>query len=107
MSGRVEEAIEECHRAIDVDPEFGNPYNDIGAYLVSEGELDEAEPWFALAKTADRYEPRHFPFLNMGRLYLARGEIGLALEEFRGALEHHAGDREAQEAIEGIRQRMV
>ena len=106
-TGRVEDAIEECHRAIDVDPDFGNPYNDIGAYLVAEGELDEAEPWFALAKSADRYEPRHFPFLNMGRLYLARGELGRALEEFRGALRHHPDDREALDAIGEIRQRMV
>ena len=27
-----DQAIEECHRAIEVDPDFGNPYNDIGAY---------------------------------------------------------------------------
>ncbi|MEK9172666.1 MAG: tetratricopeptide repeat protein, partial [Nitrospirota bacterium] len=29
--GRLDEAIEDCHRAITVDPDFGNPYNDIGA----------------------------------------------------------------------------
>jgi tetratricopeptide (TPR) repeat protein len=29
--GRLDDAIEECHHAIQVDPEFGNPYNDIGA----------------------------------------------------------------------------
>ena len=106
-TGRVEDAIEECHRAIDVDPEFGNPYNDIGGYLVAEGELDEAAPWFALAKSAGRYEPRHFPFLNMGRLFLARGDLGHALEEFRGALAHRPDDEEAIEAIGEIRRRMV
>ena len=26
MMGRTDEAIEECHRAIEVDPTFGNPY---------------------------------------------------------------------------------
>jgi len=30
---RFAEAIAECKRAIAVDPEFGNPYNDIGVYL--------------------------------------------------------------------------
>ncbi|MBP1772875.1 MAG: hypothetical protein H6P99_2038, partial [Holophagaceae bacterium] len=35
-------AIEDCHRAIDLDPEFGNPYNDIGAYYVEQDEPDEA-----------------------------------------------------------------
>jgi Tfp pilus assembly protein PilF len=105
-TGRVEDAIGECHRAIEVDPTFGNPYNDIGAYLVSAGELADAEPWFALAKGAERYEPRHFPFVNLGRLFLARDELGRALEEFRGALEHRPRDGEALEEIEAIRKRM-
>ena len=30
---QTDDAIEEWHRAIAVDPELGNPYNDIGAYL--------------------------------------------------------------------------
>ena len=34
FQGRIEDAIAECKRAIEVDPEFGNPYNDIGAYLI-------------------------------------------------------------------------
>jgi tetratricopeptide (TPR) repeat protein len=31
FQGKIEEAIAECKRAIAVDPDFGNPYNDIGA----------------------------------------------------------------------------
>src|SRR5205809_4684334 len=31
FQGRIEEAIAECRLAIEIDPEFGNPYNDIGA----------------------------------------------------------------------------
>src|SRR5262245_6529883 len=34
---RVEDAIAECKRAIELDPEYGNPYNDIGSYLLSQG----------------------------------------------------------------------
>src|SRR5690349_6449307 len=33
-TGRIDEAIDECHKAIAQDPDFGNPYNDIGAYLI-------------------------------------------------------------------------
>jgi tetratricopeptide (TPR) repeat protein len=29
-----EEAIAMCKKAIEIDPSFGNPYNDIGAYLI-------------------------------------------------------------------------
>jgi Tfp pilus assembly protein PilF len=54
--------------AIEVDPTFGNPYNDIGAYYIGKGELDEAVQWLEKAKRAPRYEPRHFPYMNLGRL---------------------------------------
>ena len=39
--GKLDEAIEECYKAIDRDPDFGNPYNDIGAYLIEKGQLDK------------------------------------------------------------------
>jgi tetratricopeptide (TPR) repeat protein len=45
FQGRLDEAIEECHRAISVDPDFGNPYNDIGVYLMQKGQYGEALPW--------------------------------------------------------------
>ena len=61
-------AIEDCHRAIDLDPEFGNPYNDIGAYYVEQGEPDEAIPWLRMALKAKRYESYCFPQFNLGRV---------------------------------------
>jgi len=56
----VDEAIAECKRAIEVDPEFGNPYNDIGSYLIALGRHDEAIPWLEQAIVAPRYDPRHY-----------------------------------------------
>src|SRR5580765_585309 len=52
--GRLDDAIAECHKAIEVDPDFGNPYNDIGAYLLQQGQVNEAIPWFHLALEAPR-----------------------------------------------------
>src|ERR1700675_4519292 len=86
FTGRLDEAIEECRKAIATDPAFGNPYNDIGCYLVEQEKPDEAIAWFDQAKRAPRYEPRHFPYLNLGRLYAARGEFAEAILEFEGAL---------------------
>ena len=37
--GRVDDAIAECLKAIEVDPTFGNPYNDIGSYLMMNSEI--------------------------------------------------------------------
>lgn len=37
FQGKIDEAIAECKKAIALDPSFGNPYNDIGAYLIEQG----------------------------------------------------------------------
>src|SRR5574341_2510205 len=55
MQGRLPEAIEECHHAIEIDPDFGNPYNDIGAYLIELSKPDEAIPWLEKAIVSKRY----------------------------------------------------
>lgn len=67
--GDYDSAIEDCRRAIKVDPEFGNPYNDIGAYLIEQEKWDEAIPWFEKAMLAKRYEARSYPHFNLGRVY--------------------------------------
>lgn len=90
--GRTDDAVAECHKAIKVDPDFGNPYNDIGAYLIAKGQLDEAIGWLEKAKQAPRYEPRHFPFMNLGRVYKAKGMVLKAIEEFEGALRFQPDD---------------
>jgi Tfp pilus assembly protein PilF len=86
MQRRYEDAIAECHRAIEVDPDFGNPYNDIGAYLIELGRLDEAVTWLERAKHAVRYEPRHFPHVNLGRIHVMRHDITAAARELRAAV---------------------
>ncbi len=106
FQGKVEEAIAECKRAIEIDPEFGNPYNDIGAYLIGLERFDEAIPWLERAITAKRYDPRHFPYFNLGRAYLAKGSINRARELFQKALEIEPRYTLARQALESVR-RMV
>jgi Tfp pilus assembly protein PilF len=102
FQGRIDEAIAQCEIAIQLDPEFGNPYNDIGVYLMQQQKLDEAIPWLEKAKQAKRYEPRHFPYLNLGRVYAAKGMLQKALEEFRGALKLNPGDSDLAQIIEQL-----
>ena len=47
--GDTDKAIDLCKDAIGIDPDYGNPYNDIGSYLVSLGRTDEAIVWFGLS----------------------------------------------------------
>jgi Tfp pilus assembly protein PilF len=103
FQGKVQDAIQECQRAIAVDPDFGNPYNDIGAYLISLNRYDEAISWLERATKAPRYDPRHYPYFNLGRVYLAKGMINRAKECFQEALRIEPRYREAQHAIENIR----
>jgi Tfp pilus assembly protein PilF len=103
FQGRLEDAIEECRKAIATDPTFGNPYNDIGCYLMQKGDLDEAVPWFERAKRATRYEPRHFPYLNLGKLHAARGDFAEAVAEFEGALREHPEDPLALRFLEALK----
>jgi len=83
--GRYDEAIEQCKIAITVDPQFGNPYNDIGSYLIQKGMFDQAIPWLEMAKKAPRYEPRHFPYLNLFRVYMKLGRVDAAQREIEQA----------------------
>lgn len=102
FQGRIDDAIAECEIAIKVDPDFGNPYNDIGVYLMQQQKLDEAIPWLEKAKLAKRYEPRHFPYMNLGRVYLNKEMIGKALEEFRDALRLNPEDSDMAKLIEEL-----
>jgi Tfp pilus assembly protein PilF len=106
FQGKLEEATRECLRAIEVDPDFGNPYNDIGVYLMSRGELDQAIPWFEKAKTARRYEPRQFPFMNLGRIYVMKNRWWDALREYEGAVRAAPGDAAARRALHELRGRL-
>ena len=106
FQGRMEEAIEECQKAIAVDPTFGNPYNDIGAYLIEMGRLDEAIPWLERATRAPRYESPEFPRFNLGRIYLAKEMYSRALQEFRAVVELRPDHRPARQAIAAIRRQL-
>lgn len=101
--GNTEAAIALCHQAIALDPEFGNPYNDIGSYLVAQGKLEDAIPWFEKAIAARRYEPRQFPHMNLARVYLTRRDIPKALAHFEKALGFAPESAELQTAVAKLR----
>jgi len=98
--GDFDAAINECHHAIAVDPDFGNPYNDIGAYLIEKGQIDEAIPWLEKATLAARYDNPAFPYFNLGRAWEFKHDFRRALASYQKAL---AIDPRYQLALAGIR----
>jgi tetratricopeptide (TPR) repeat protein len=101
--GELERAIVECQKAIQLDPDFGNPYNDIGVYLLQKGRLDEAIPYLEKAIHSKRYCCYQFPHFNLGRLYVMKGQYLRALRSFRKALEIDPDYLPAQKALEELK----
>jgi Tfp pilus assembly protein PilF len=85
--GLYEDAIEEGMRAIALDPDYGNPYNDIGAYLMAMDCWEAALEWLEKALHAPRSEHPAYPYMNLARVYLHFKQEIRALRAFRNAWE--------------------
>jgi tetratricopeptide (TPR) repeat protein len=106
FGGRYSEAIDECLKAISVDPTFGNPYNDIGSYLIAQGDLWTCVRWFRRALAAPRYESYAFPHFNLGRVYEARHRPLDAARHYGLALEEQPGFAQAARALRRVQARL-
>jgi Tfp pilus assembly protein PilF len=98
--GDYDHAIADCLEAIKVDPDFGNPYNDIGAYLIEQAKWNEAVPWFQKAITAPRYDARPYPYFNLGRVYEHQRNWSKAKECYAMA---YSLDNRYRAALAGLR----
>ncbi|MCS7054280.1 MAG: tetratricopeptide repeat protein [Ignavibacterium sp.] len=87
LLGKYEEAIEECKIAIELDPDYGNPYNDIGTYLVNLNRYDESIYWFQKALQARDYDSPHIALYNLGRVFEKKGMWFNALKYYKEAIE--------------------
>jgi tetratricopeptide (TPR) repeat protein len=86
MISLYDEAIATCKKAIDIDPAYGNPYNDIGAYLIELDRWEDAIPWLEEATTAPRYNSPEYAYMNLGRVYEHLGDLFEALAYYNRAL---------------------
>jgi len=102
--GRIDEAIAEGKKAIQIDPDYGNPYNDIGNYLYGLGRLDEAIPWLQKATMATRYCCYHYPHFNLGRVWLKKGQYELAAQAFRRSLSYEPDYQPARLGLDHVLQ---
>ena len=103
---RYDEAIDECLRAIQVDPDFGNPYNDIGSYLLARGDRYNCVRWFRRAILAPRYEARAFPHFNLGRVFEHRGRLLEAARHYGLALAEQPDFAQATQALRRLQARL-
>lgn len=95
----LRDAIAECQKAIALDPEFGNPWNDIGAYLIRMGEPEKAIPYLERALNARRYDTYQFVHVNLGRAHVLLGRFEDAKRAFMRALEVDPSSEHARDAL--------
>jgi tetratricopeptide (TPR) repeat protein len=104
--GQYDLAITECLAAIAVDASFGNPYNDIGSYLIAKGNYYDCIRWFKMAIEAPRYDARAYPHFNLAHVYEKRGRLleaakhyGLAVKEQPNYVQAYKALRKLQEKL--------
>jgi Tfp pilus assembly protein PilF len=79
-------AIQDCLKSIQMDPDFGNAYNDIGAYLMQIGEAEMAIDYLEKAIVSKRYATPHFAHYNLGRIFEMQCRPFEAMAEYSRAL---------------------
>lgn len=103
---RYVEAIAECLEAIRLDEAFGNPYNDIGSYLLAQGDTYSCVRWFKRALLAPRYESYAFPHFNLGRVYEMRRRYIEAAKHYGLAIEESPGFTQAAVALRKLQSKL-
>ncbi len=103
---RYDDAINQCLEAIRVDRTFGNPYNDIGSYLIAKGDYYGCVPWFKRALVATRYESYAFPHFNLARVYETRRRLLDAARHYGLALEQQPGYAQATLALRRVQAKL-
>ena len=106
FQSRYDEAIAECLEAIRVDETLGNPYNDIGSYLLTRGDSYGCVRWFKRALYAPRYESYAFPHFNLGRVYEMRHRLLDAARHYGLALEQQPNFTQAALALRRMQARL-
>jgi Tfp pilus assembly protein PilF len=97
--GHWQEAIVQCERAISLKPSLGNPYNDIGVYLIELNRLDEALGYLDRALRAPEYDCRNYPHYHRGRVLERMTRFGEARDAYYEALQIDADWEPARAAF--------
>jgi tetratricopeptide (TPR) repeat protein len=91
-AGRVDEAITEYRKAVDINPDYAQSRNNLGNALAVKGNLDDA---IAQYRRALDIEPDYSGARNnFGLALFQKGEVEQAIEQYHKALEivpHNAG----------------
>ncbi len=80
------EAIKQCHKALEVDLNYGMAYSDIGFYFLRLDEIDESIVWLEEALNVDGFEGKFYTYYNLGRAYERCGRWTESIEMYNKSL---------------------
>ncbi|MBI3115086.1 MAG: tetratricopeptide repeat protein [Candidatus Kerfeldbacteria bacterium] len=101
VRGRFDTAHDLLRTAIDVDPTYGNGWNNLGACLVGLGRPAEAIPYLQEALRVG-YETPEKAFYNLGFAYEKLGEPEQARRQYEAALAAAPEYRLARQALDRL-----
>jgi tetratricopeptide (TPR) repeat protein len=99
IQGKYDLAIEECKKAIELDPNSGDAYNDLGTYMVKIGREEGAIYWFNKAIEVVSEDSCCLSYYNLGKIYEKKGDWLKALRHFNKAISIDGTYDPAQNAI--------
>jgi Tfp pilus assembly protein PilF len=103
LRGQYRTAIDECLKAISIDPAFGNTYNDIGAYLIQLKRYSDAIPWLYKAIHAPKYENYLYPYMNLGLVYEIKGDWYSAMTQYKKVIDDYPDYKPARIALDKLK----
>jgi tetratricopeptide (TPR) repeat protein len=78
---RLDEAVEDCRKAIELDETAYYAYNNLGCALLKLRRMEEAIPYLKKAIEIDP-DREHLPYLNMAECYAVLGEYDEAIKTY-------------------------
>lgn len=99
LQGKYDQAIEECKKAVELDPQYGESYYQIGSCLVSLCREADAIYWFEKAIEVNKEEVNYSAYYKLGKIYEKKGDWQKALRHFNKAITIDGDFEPAQNAI--------
>ena len=78
-------------KAVELDPDYGQAWNNLGRTRIEQEKYSEAENALQRALAVPTYLTPEYPAYNLARMYEKQGREALALEFAQLALEHNHG----------------
>lgn len=104
--GESDAAISECEKALKIDAEFGNAWNDLGVYWLEKRQSQKAIEHLKKALEAKNYDNPAATHFNLARAYVHEGMMITAEKELRLSLAINPDYRQSRNLLETVQKQL-